>query len=247
MHHPLRFALCCFLTLSACKQPADSASAPSLADTPSAITRNRSALDHDTHGRQSTPVLAKLVQLLSTRAEWNSFSAVDGVQWFDAGPVADPDDGATLSRSGKLLLLGLGGTDLPNNKAGADFEYVRGNEGEAGVTLTGNAQSASEIALTKFYPDTDYAAVLARQFDGAVRIEAITTDCPVAYASRTGEQNAGKNVFYRLSLSSGATLYAEGSVVEDGGKYSPGSTVYRFYRDRPVERMDAMRCQAARA
>lgn len=189
------------------------------------------------------PVLSKLVQRLSTRSDWNSFFAVDGMQWFGAAPVADPDDGVVLSRSSKLLLLGFGETDLPNGKVGADFDYVRGNEGESGVTLTGTAHSVDEIAVTKFYPDTDYTAVLARQFDGAVRIEAITADCPIAYASRTNEQNTEKNAFYRLSLPSGETLYAEGSVIEDGGKYSPGNTVYRFYRTKPVERMEAMHCQ----
>ncbi len=189
------------------------------------------------------PVLSKLVQTLSNHSDWSSFSAVDGVQWFDAAPVADPDDGTVLSRSGKLLLLGFGETDLPNGKVGADFDYVRGNEGESGVTLTGTAQSVDEIAVTKFYPDTDYANVLARQFDGAVRIEAVTSDCPIAYASRTNEQNTEKNAFYSLSLPSGETFYAEGSVIEDGGKYSPGNTVYRFYRDKPVKRMEAMHCQ----
>lgn len=189
------------------------------------------------------PVLSKLVQTLSNHSEWNRFSAVDGVQWFDAEPIADPDDKNVLSRSGKLLLLGFGETDLPNGKVGADFDYVRGNEGESGVTLTGTAQSVDEIAVTKFYPDTDYAAVLARQFDGAVRIEAITIDCPIAYASRTDEQNTEKSAFFRISPPSGDTLYAEGSVIEDAGKYSPGNTVYRFYRNKPVQRMEAMHCQ----
>ena len=189
------------------------------------------------------PVLSKLVQTLSNHSDWSRFSAVDGVQWFDAEPIADPDDKNVLSRSGKLLLLGFGENDLPNGKVGADFDYVRGNEGESGVTLTGTAQSVDEIAVTKFYPDTDYANVLARQFDGAVRIEAVTSDCPIAYASRTNEQNTEKNAFYSLSLPSGETFYAEGSVIEDGGKYSPGNTVYRFYRDKPVERMEAMQCQ----
>ena len=189
------------------------------------------------------PVLSKLVQTLSNHSDWSRFSAVDGVQWFDAAPVADPDDGTVLSRSGKFLLLGFGETDLPNGKVGADFDYVRGNEGESGVTLTGTAQSVDEIAVTKFYPDTDYAAVLARQFDGAVRIKAITTDCPIAFATRTNEQNTEKSAFFRISLPSGDTLYAEGSVIEDAGKYSPGKTVYRFYRDKPVERMEAMQCQ----
>lgn len=195
-----------------------------------------------------TPLNA-IVDILSTRPEWSSFSGAPGIQWFDTAPVADEGDGegssGSLSRSGKLLLQGFDETDLPNGRAGTDFDYVRGNEGESGITLSGDAQSVDEIAVTKFYPDTDYVSVLARQFPGAVRLQAITASCPVAYGSTMQEANAEKNAFYRLTLPSGGVLYVEGSVIEDGGKYSPGNTVYRFYRTKPVKRMEAMHCKNA--
>lgn len=202
-------------------------------------------------GQTQMTTLQKLLTAFDAQAGWDAYSDITGISWFDSKQSSSPEpdsngSGTLYQRSGKMRLAGFSETDLPNGKVGADFDYVRGNEGESGVTLTGTAQSVDEIAVTKFYPDTDYAAVLARQFDGAVRIEAITTDCPIAYASRTDEQNTEKNAFYRLSLPSGELLYAEGSVIEDAGKYSPGNTVYRFYRNKPVQRMEAMHCQEAK-
>lgn len=193
--------------------------------------------------------LANLLTLYATAhsAGWNTFDvAVDGVEWSDPEVVAESEERTpgTHVRSGRLVLVGFGENDLPNGKTGPDADYERGNEGRAGVTLNGTSEEVTSIAVMKFYPDADYVQVLRAQFAGDAKVHLIADRCVLAEGSRVGEPNTSRNQFFQVSLPGGTTLYAEGSVQEDGGKYSPGSTTYFFYRSRPAERIASMQCES---
>ena len=237
------------VAISGCSQvSSDQATGNTVSATSKAAAEGAHFSSVSAQGQTQMTTLQKLLTAFDAQAGWDAYSDITGISWFDSKQSSSPEpdsngSGTLYQRSGKMRLAGFSETDLPNGKAGADFDYVRGNEGESGVTLTGGAASVDEIAVTKFYANTDFAEVITRQFSGAVRLQPITVACPVAYGSTTGEENPEKNAFYHLSLPSGGDLYFEGSVVEDAGKYSPGTTVYRFYRDRPAKRMEAMHCQ----
>lgn len=235
------------LALAGCRAQAPTAPATPTPATSPAATPAASAADTGT----PTPMtpLARLVARYATAPSptWGTFeSAIEGVTWREPMATVNPDARAdnAYSRSGTLVLEGFGENDLPNGKAGADADYERGNEGRSGVTLNGTAEEVTSIAVMKFYPDADYARVLARQFSTDTRIRAIAADCAVAEGSTTDEANTTRNAFYEIALPDGTTAYAEGSVDAEGGKYSPGSTTYFFYRSKPVERIGSMQCKA---
>lgn len=175
---------------------------------------------------------------------WNAFDNIHGVSWQDHSPVENPDTQPIYShsRSGRITLSGFAETDLPNGKAGPDADYEPGNEGESGITLNGTAEAVTSIAVMKFYPDRDYRAVLGKQFDQRTRIELIANRCRLAEGTNSDEPNMARNEFFKITLPSGAMVFAEGSVDEEGGKYSPGSTTYFFYRSKPDDRIESMQC-----
>lgn len=232
------------VALAACEAP--SAEQPPAADPTQA---QASLAEANTESNKGTDDMSALESLLATYASsnapaWNEFDSVQGVTWTDPAKVANPDakpDNA-FSRSGKLTLSGFQDTDLPNGKTGPEADYVRGNEGESGITLNGTEERVTSIAVKKFYPDTDYRKTLAAQIgpEGAVR--AISRSCRLAEGTTTGEADFSRNEFFELSLADGRVLFAEGSVDEEGGKYTPGSTTYFFYKEEPTQRIDSMQC-----
>ena len=194
--------------------------------------------------------MSSLVNLLSAYVganppSWDAFGTVPGVTWRDNEAVPNPDAKPenAYSRSGKLLLAGFGETDLPNGKTGPDADYVRGNEGESGVTLNGNADQVTSIAVMKFYPDTDYRKVLDAQFGPGGKTRLIATRCRLAEGTTANEQNLARNEFFEITLPGGGVLFAEGTIDEEGGKYTPGSTTYFFYRSVPTDRIQSMQCE----
>lgn len=189
--------------------------------------------------------LENLLTVYARSPDWTAFEQVPGVTWDDAAPVENPDAKPAYSRyrGGKLLLTGFGQADLPNGKTGPDADYVRGNEGESGVTLNGDPNQVNSIAVMKFYPKQDYQQVLQAQLGASGSVRPIAGPCPIAEGSTTHEANTQHNWFYALTLG-GGTLYAEAYVDEEGGKYSPGSTTFLFYRSKPDDRIRSMQCVA---
>lgn len=194
--------------------------------------------------------MSPLVNLLSTfvavtAPSWDAFGTIPGVSWHDAEAAHNPDAKPenAYSRAGKLTLAGFGETDLPNGKTGPDADYVRGNEGESGVTLNGDSSQVTSIAVMKFYPDGDYRKVLDAQLEPEGKARQIATGCRLAEGTTTDEQNLARNEFFEITLPSGEVLFAEGTVDEEGGKYTPGSTTYFFYRSEPTDRIQSMQCE----
>ena len=176
-------------------------------------------------------------------ARWQSYDGLEGVAWTDALPVETPevrDPDARFSRSGRLTLAGFDDVDLPDGKAGMDAGVRRGNEGESGVTLSGDADLVNEVAVMKFYPSEDYAAILQRQFAAHATLVPEAGHCALDFGS-TGV-NTRKNTFYGLQIDGVTRLHVEAFVNEDAGPSGPGSTTFVFYRTMPVQRMAAMQC-----
>ena len=176
---------------------------------------------------------------------WTALDSLDGLTWTDASPIGNPDAKPenAYSRSGKLTLAGFGQTELPNGKTGPEADYVQGNEGESGVTLNGSVEQVTSIAVMKFYPDKDYRHVLMAQIGEGGSVRPIAAECRLAEGTTTNEPNFTRNAFFELTLSDGQTLFAEGTVDEEGGKYTPGSTTYFFYRSAPADRIESMQCK----
>lgn len=199
-----------------------------------------------TTGKSGMSALQNLIVAYATPPSpgWEAFGSIQGVAWNDQSATHDPDARPenAYSRSGKLTLAGFGETDLPNGKTGVDADYVRGNEGRAGLTLNGTKDQVTSIAVMKFYADQDYVKVLQAQF-GAGSVQPITRTCRLAEGTSTGEANYARNAFFRVSLPGGRSAFAEASVDEEGAKYTPGSTTYFFYRSEPTERIQSMACE----
>lgn len=207
------------------------------------------ATEQDTSDTKGTTDMTALDSLLNKYASlatpsWEGFDAVKGVSWSDAGKLPNPDGqpNNAFYRSGRLLLAGFGETDLPNGKTGPEADYVRGNEGDAGITLNGTENEVTSIAVNKFYPDEDYAKVLRSQI-GTGEVRVIASRCQFAEGTTTGEENYARNEFFQVSLTNGAVIFAEGATDEEGGKYTPGSTNYFFYKEEPTGRIDSMKCK----
>lgn len=185
--------------------------------------------------------LQNILGVFSTAAapSWSAFDSVPGVQWNGAGPEENPSAKPEyrLSRGGKLLLAGFGETDLPNGKVGTEAGSVRGNEGESGVTLNGDANQVNSIAVMKFYASEGYTDILKNQFAPGTAVELLAKSCAGADA-----EDPESREFYRIAMPGTAPVYAEIYVDAEGGKYNPGSTTFEFYRNEPADRIKSMGC-----
>ncbi|GLQ93710.1 hypothetical protein GCM10007901_26610 [Dyella acidisoli] len=132
---------------------------------------------------------------------------------------------------------------MPNGKVGIDFGLVKGNEGNVGVTLNGDADHVYSISLVKFYPSENYQDIIQQQLQSGDTIALIADRCALAEYG-TGK-NTGKNKFYEIRLAAGA-VYVEASVDDDdvstASASALGSTVFVFYRSKPSRRIAKMRC-----
>ncbi|RDS80011.1 hypothetical protein DWU99_20350 [Dyella psychrodurans] len=133
---------------------------------------------------------------------------------------------------------------MPNGKVGIDFGLIKGNEGNVGVTLSGDANQVYSISLMKFYPSENYQEIIRQQLLPEDTIKLIAGHC-----ARDGygtAENTGKNEFYEVVLAAGF-VYAEASVDEEDVSTASasvlGSTAFNFYRSRPTQRMVAMGCR----
>ncbi len=173
-----------------------------------------------------------------TGTDWQAYDDVAGVQWRDAQAVEMPevsDPDVRFSRSGRLTLAGFGETDLPDGETGADASLRRGNEGESGVTLNGNAQRVNEVAIVKFYPSEDYETILRNQLLAAAKI-VLEAECPA------DDEDSQKNRFYRIDLDGETFAHVEAYVDQEPG---PGSTTFVFTRSKPERRIAELSCREA--
>ncbi|MEQ1512420.1 MAG: hypothetical protein ABL934_07045 [Lysobacteraceae bacterium] len=238
-------ALLAVLALAACKAgqkapPVERASEPEAA----APTRGGQG---SAQGEHRMTVLNELLALFATEdgARWQSYDGIAGVAWGDAQPIETPevaDPAARFSRSGTLTLAGFGDTDLPDGKVGADAGVRRGNEGESGVTLSGDANRVNEVAIVKFYPGDDYEDILRQQFAADATLVAEADRCALNFGTQA--ENTGKNKFYRIEIGAATLAHVEAFVDEDAGPSGPGSTTFVFYRTKPEQRIAAMQCRA---
>jgi hypothetical protein len=166
---------------------------------------------------------------------WCAYDAVSAVAWHQSVPIEMSeavDPSARYLRSGLLSLDGFDSTLLPD----ADEGVREGNEGESGITLSGDADNVNEIAVMKFYPSEDYLAILSRQFAEPQSVDAFALPIEIVL-------NPNKNAFYRIRMNGFAALYAEAFVDEEGSCSGPGSTTFVFYRSKPERRIVEMRCR----
>lgn len=173
-----------------------------------------------------------------TGTDWQAYDDVAGVQWRDAQAVEMPDVSdpeLRFSRSGRLTLAGFGETDLPDGETGADAGLRRGNEGESGLTLNGNAQRVNEVVVLKFYPSEDYDTILRNQLPAAAKI-VLEAVCPA------DDADSQKNRFYRIDLDGDTFAHVESYVDEESG---PGSTTFVFTRDKQERRIAELACREA--
>jgi hypothetical protein len=236
------FAATCLLAVSGCRQQAEEnvvgAGAAATADA-------KREAQGTTEGEVRMTVLNGLLVRFASAdgARWSSYDEIAGVEWTEAQPVETPevaDPASRFSRSGRMMLAGFGETDLPDGQPGADAGTRRGNEGESGVTLSGDAERVNAIVVMKFYPSDDYQSILRRQFATATIVPE-ATQCALDFGTKT--ENTGKSGFYRIEIDGAPLAHVEAFVDEESGPSGPGSTTFVFYRSKPGERIAAMQCQ----
>lgn len=188
--------------------------------------------------RMDSP-LAQLLRIFVSPegSTWAAYDSATAVTWRDQSPTAagTGSGDATYQRGGKLTLAGFPEVDLPDGEVGIDAGSRRGNEGESGVTLFGTMDTVTSFAVRKFYPSEGYAQVLDNQLADDAAIKIIADHC--------GDEDPEARQFFQLQLSSAGTSYVEAYVNAEGGKYSPGSTTFEFYRTAPVDHIQKFGCQ----
>jgi hypothetical protein len=242
------------MTLAACNadkaaDPAPVQAKPTAATSSASSVPSSHALASSSIPAQGMRVMSPLQSLLNVfvakeAAPWPAFDGVSGVQWRDPKPLKNPDStgpDTTYNRSGNLLLSGFGVVDVPDGKVGAEAGTKKDNEGNAGVTLNGNAEAVQLIALQKFYPSDNTQDIIQRQLAADATVKPIADQCALDYG--TTATNTQKNAFYQINLGTATPIYAETYVDADGGNQGPGTTTFVFYRSKPTQRIAAMRCK----
>lgn len=236
------FAATCLLAVSGCRQQA--VEDVVVADTAVAEGAESEARDTTQGEARMTVLNGLLVHFASADgASWSSYDGIAGVEWTGTQPTETPevaDPGARFSRSGRMTLAGFGETDLPDGRPGPDAGTRRGNEGESGVTLSGDAERVNAIVVMKFHPSDDYEAVLRKQFAAATMVPE-AAQCALDFGTKA--ENTMKNRFYRIDIDGAPLAHVEAYVDEESGPSGPGSTTFVFYRSKPGERIAAMQCQ----
>ena len=234
-------ATSCLLAVSGCRQQA---AENVVADTAITTGAEREARDTTQGEARMTVLNGLLVHFASADgASWSSYDGIAGVEWTEAQPTETPevaDPGSRFSRSGRMMLAGFGETDLPDGQPGADAGSRRGNEGESGVTLSGDAERVNAIVVMKFHPSDDYEAILRKQFAAATMVPE-AAQCALDFGTKA--DNTMKNRFYRIDIDGAPLAHVEAYVDEESGPSGPGSTTFVFYRSKPGERIAAMQCQ----
>lgn len=222
------------LSLAACEGTAASSDAPAQAG-----VHAKAPVDVVSPKLDAASDLQEVVQFYATvkSSDWAEYDLLSRVKWIDSSPKQFLPD--RYSRMGKVLLLGFGENDLPNGKTGADYDEVRGNEGESSISLFGDKEHVDSITIRKFYFSSNYSDVLRKQVGQSVQIREIAAHCS---AGADAEGGAGEGAFFELTLPQGSPVYVQ-AAQEDGGKYSPGATMFKLSRNKPVKEMTESACE----
>lgn len=174
-------------------------------------------------------------------AAWDTFDKVSGLSWRDPQPVASNEG---YQRTGNILLVGFAVVRVPNGKVGVDADSIEDNEGNSGITLSGNVTEVHSLAVMKFYPSENYKDIIKQQLLAEDQLTLVADQCASGGAESDGISQ--KNMFYQIKLSTNQTLFLEAFVDEEGSKYSPGTTTFIFYRDKPIKRIAEMQCRESK-
>lgn len=193
--------------------------------------------------------LGALLAVFARGGGEDDYNGLSGVEWtIDASP-SDPFGSKAAKkdfvRKGKLQLAGFGTVDLPRG-VGVEATTVKGNEGEARVTLAGFAMGgAHRVSIQKYYPSTDYEAILRRQLGAGDKLVLVARLCRRGLPNGD-TANEGRDEFYRIDLAEGgAPLFVRASRDEAGSKYSLGYTFFDFTHEEPAEQIEVMQCRRA--
>ena len=183
------------------------------------------------------PVLEDVLQRFASERgqSWHVYDAIRGLVWHRPAPVETSeviDSSARYARSGALLLDGFDDTLLPD----LEDDVREGNEGESGITLSGDADRIHDIAVVKFYPSEDYLGILSRQFASPRSVDTFALAADDIHKPH-------RHAFYRTHMHGFAVFYAEAFVDEEGSCSGPGSTTSVFYTSKPSQRIAEMRCR----
>ncbi|HEV8692630.1 MAG TPA: hypothetical protein VGQ93_00360 [Lysobacter sp.] len=238
MHSKKIVALAITATLMACSAPSGTGAIASPSQTkpePRATVSSATATDARTEA--ATPLSNVLMAFASEAGQsWKSYDTVPGTVWLAAAPSEYAK--GKYQRNGRLLLTGFGLAKLPNGKTGAEYGTVEDNEGQSGLTLAGDAEQVQMLSVKKFYFSDDYQPILGRQFETTGKVTRIADGC----ISEEDAEMASNPAFFEVALPGGKSVYAE-VFLEEGGKYSPGYTVFDFTREEPVARIKELQCK----
>lgn len=189
--------------------------------------------------------LYQVVSLLVANdgASWSSFDSTPGVQWREPSPQPNPDSSDpenSKSRSGTLVLDGFSMVEVPDGNQGVDAGVKKVNEGESGLTLTGDAQNVHSIAVKKFYVSPEYADVVKRQLPSATSLRLIAGDC----AADLGEDVPDTQTKFFEVVLDGHQLFLEAYVDDGEGSRGPGYTTFLFAKEKPKKRIEELQCKA---
>jgi len=182
--------------------------------------------------------LGNLVDLFESEKgkHWSAYRSATGVSWNADSP--DEYYKGRYEQSGHLVLGGFGSAKLPNGKVGIDYAEIVGNEGQSGVTLNGTRDIVEDLSVKKFYFSENYENILRQQFSESTVITKIADQC----APDENVEIDGGNAFFEIQIPGRKAAYVE-AWLQDGGKYSPGYTVFDFYREKPADRIGRMKCR----
>lgn len=174
---------------------------------------------------------------------WSELDRIKEVRWNDSVPIRN-DDVKSLdeqySRSGKLVLTGYETMATPDEGVGADAGTREANEGESGITFTGNKDEVFSATVMKFGQESDYAEILDKQLGGSYAVKPLAAQCKYEFGSKAN--NESQTAFFSFVSASGAPAYAE-MMQQDGGNSGPGYTLLTVYRKEPADRIKVMGCQ----
>ena len=224
------------LFLGACDINADNAPKGEILMQPSSAQEETPKVEKT---MKQVTVLSSILEVLSTPggANWQMFDEVSAIQWRDNEPVLS--DGG-YHRAGNILLAGFANVSVPNGKTGIEADSRMGNEGDAGITLNGSDANVQSLSVMKFYPSENYQEIIKEQLSEGVEIILLADQC--RFDAGTTTENLQKNKFYQIDLLNKRLIYLEAYVDEEGNKYSPGSTTFVFYRDKPKQQIARMQC-----
>lgn len=201
------------------------------------LTGNNSA------GAQEPTPLAGMLKILASGGDDDAYSKVAGVSWegYDVADNGTDSGNQNFVRNGKLLLAGFGDRDDMPKGSGVDATTVKGNEGEALVTIAGFTMGpVYSVRVQKFFASENYVEVLQRQLPAGAKLVPVASDCALNEDGEAGDDS--KSAFFSIELGEGDPIFARGSISE-GMKYTPELTLFEFSNEASDYLVEKMKCK----